>query len=174
MIYPIKLLMSFVVVLGFGYLGIIMSSVLSVRVKQIDILLLVLGRLEFNIGFLNMPIGDAMKHSASLAKGVIGNVFASAAKEINEGDVDPKTALSREMRRYSLDLCLNDEDKEVLLVFSDNLGKGDMKRELNNIKCAMAKLKVLKEAAEGETKRRGKLYKSVGFLIGLFIAIILF
>lgn len=161
-----------IVVLGGGYIGSLAASVFSVRAAQLEQLCLVLTQISFNIGFLKLPVAQAVLGAAKSRGGTVSRMFLDAADEMK--DVSPSVAFERSLRRNRGSLCLSAEDMEILRSFSENLGAGDTESEIDNIKAACAKLKLAQDIAAAERDRRGRLWRGVGFLGGMFAAVMLF
>lgn len=169
-----KVVASAILVLGGGYVGILASSVFSVREKQLNRLISIITRMDFNMGFLHMNIADAMSNAAGCENGTISNAFRIAAERMRHDGISPGAALENVLRDYDSEFCLTEGDRGILLEFAENLGIGDTESECNNIKAACAKLSIASSEAKGEAEQRGKLWRGLGFLGGIFAAIILF
>lgn len=170
----LKVIAAAVLILGGGYIGILASSVFSVREKQLNRLIAIITRMDFNMGFLHMNIADAMSSAAGCEKSAVCKVFRVTAERIRHDGIPPAVALENVFRDYNNEFCLTADDKTILLEFAENLGIGDTESECNNIKAACAKLTVASSEAKGEVEQRGKLWRGLGFLGGIFTAIILF
>ena len=59
------------VVLGCGYIGVVFASRMEARVRQLEALEAMLTQLAFNIGFLALPLSEAMRQAASGQRGVV-------------------------------------------------------------------------------------------------------
>lgn len=170
----IRLIAVTLIILGGGYVGYFLASAFSIRIKQIDQLKSVLTQMNFNIGFLKMTVADAMDEASKISNGVIKKIFSYAASLIREKGIPPYTAMERGFLKFRDDLCLLHEDREIVMEFAKNLGTGDSVSEENNIKAAVAKLTLAREDAEERLKRKGKLWKGLGFLGGMLLSVILF
>ncbi len=167
-------IISFVaIVLCGGYSGTVLSSAFSVRIRQLNQLKSVINQMWFNMGFLKMTVSDAMCEAGKLSKGAIKNIFCDSAMIIKESGQKPSTALERGFLKHKDDLCLSKEDREIIMEFAHLLGTGDKESEENNVKAAIAKLTVSLEEAENQWKSKGKLWRGLGYLGGLLLAIIL-
>ncbi len=161
------------VVLGGGYIGMLFASRLAWRAKQLEQLILIITQIGFNINFLKMPLAKALSGAASGRYGEVGQVFLSAADGIADEGMAPSAALERAVLRSRSNLCITDEDIEILMEFAKNLGLGDVKSEMNNIDAAQARLTLARSMAEGERESKSKLCKGMGLLCGMLVALIL-
>lgn len=174
MSYIIRITASVVLILGGGYLGMLAASVFSVRERQLNRLVSVLTRLNFNIAFLHMNIADAMFNASETNRSVVHKLFCTASEYIRRDGIPPASAFERVLRSLKDELCLTRDDTGIILEFAENLGSGDPESETRNIKAACAKLTVAANEAKGESEQRGKLWRGLGFLGGILTAIILF
>lgn len=174
MSYSLKLLAAVMVIFGGGYAGVFFSSFFSIRVRQLKQLSNAITQIGFNIGFLHMNVADSMRCAAGLVKGTVNKIFIWAANDISSNGVKPSIAFDRALRRYSDDLCLTSDDRNIIKEFAENFGAGDPESELNNIKAASAKLKLAETEAESERDQKGKLWRGIGILGGIFAVILLF
>src|SRR5699024_8268442 len=71
-------------------------------------------------------------------------------------------------------LAMLDEDYEVISGFGSQLGMADKESQKQLFKIAQLQLKRQEEKAQEERNRYEKMYRSLGFLTGLAIIIILF
>lgn len=162
---------AMVTVLGGGYGGMIVASKLSIRAAQLEEMHSALTQISFNIGFLRLPAASAVGEAAKTKNGAVGRLFKLAAEDMKS--LSPSVAFERALLKSRRDLCLTEEDTRILTDFASSLGKGDTESELNNISAACAKLKVALVGAEADRDRRGRLWRGVGFLLGIFAAIML-
>lgn len=170
----LKIVLFAVIVMCGGYLGTVLSSAFSVRIRQLGQLIDIINQMWFNMGFLKMTVADAMEEAAKLSRGAIKKVFSDGSAIIKESGQKPSVALERSFLKNRDDLCLSKEDRETVMDFAQLLGTGDRESEENNIKAVIAKLKVSMEEAENQWQRKGKLWRGLGYLGGLLLGIILF
>lgn len=72
------------------------------------------------------------------------------------------------------DMCLKERDKEALYIFGEGLGMSDRDNQIKNIKHTKEVINSLINEANDEYEKNAKLYRSAGFLTGLFFAVILY
>ena len=170
----IRIIASAAIVMGGGYIGLLFSSRLATRVAQIEQFICALTQIEFNISFLKMPITKALFAASSSNEGTVGRIFAEVAEQIKALNISPSVAFERAVLKNRDCLCVLKEDMEIISEFAKNLGRGDVDSEVNNIRAACAKLKLAKERAVGDLEGRGKLWRGMGMLGGMFLVILLF
>lgn len=169
----LKILALASIIVGGGYIGILISSGFDIRVKQIEQLRLAIEQMGFSIGFLKMPVSEALQGAGKARRGAVGRVLLSAAEKILK-DSSSYDAFDRAFRENKSSLCLKREDMDILTDFAQKLGTGDVENELSNISAAVARLKVAQAEAEGERDKKSGMWRGFGFLGGILVVILLF
>ncbi len=170
---PLRVLAALVIVLGGGYIGMLFAAKLTLRVKQLDQLLMMVRQIGFNISFLKMPISEAISSAASSRHGAAAQIFKDAAEDIKSGKISVLAAIERALASCRGGLCITDDDTEILTELARNLGRGDAEYEMNNINAAQAKLELARSMAQSEREQKAKLSKGMGLLCGMLVALIL-
>lgn len=168
----LKVLASGIIILGGGYIGLLIASGFEVRVRQLEQLRLALVQMEFSIGFLKLPLAQAIEGAARSRNGAVSEILLSAAKDVS-GGLSPSAALERAMLKNRSELCLKNTDIEIMTEFALRLGEGDRDSELCNINAACAKLKLAYDEAVCDRDSRAKLWRGVGLLAGCFAVVLL-
>lgn len=168
----VRIIAAVITILGGGYLGMLAAARFDVRVRQLDQLRLALGGLEFSIGFLKLPLANAIDGAAKAREGAIRDMLLSASKDIESG-ISPSAALERAILKSRPRLALKSDDIEIITEFAIRLGTGDTSSELCNIKAASVKLKLAYDEAVSERDSKAKLWRGVGLLAGCFAVIML-
>ncbi len=163
-----------IVVLGFGYLGLLFAARLDSRVREIETIEKMLTQLSFYIGFLSLPMAEAIQRTAQGQQGSIRLLLDQINDFLQEYPHLPMDeAWEEAVRRHHRKFYLKEEEIQILLDFSKHLGMGDKETVLNQIRLTNAKLKLVGEEAKMEREERGKLYRGIGFLSGMLVVILL-
>ena len=171
----LRIIFCAVIVCGCTYVGIILSRNFGVRVNQLNSFIKALCELEFNILFLHIPISEAFSLAADGRDGAVKRIFQHAAQTMKKRPGENAGGAVRgAVSAFKSKLSLTEDDVQILLDFSDNLGKGAADEERNNIKMAVLKLRSAAQEASDEQAKNERLYKGLGLLTGCLIAIILF
>lgn len=169
----LRLIACAAIIMGGGYLGILFSSALDIRTRQIEQLRLSVEQIGFSISFLKMPLCDAISGASKSRSGAVGEILKSASEEMKRGSISPSVAFERAVNKSRSRLCLKGDDISIIMDFAQNLGVGDIEKEMGNIRAASARLSIAQSSAESEQSRKGKLWKGMGFLCGIFAVIML-
>lgn len=170
-----KALLGLIVILGGGYLGMIYASRFDSRVRQLEAFRGALNQLEFDIRFLSLPLTEAMEKVAESQSGAVGKIFRETAGSLSRCKGTQVSAVWKAaMDKYRSQLCLTEQDLQAVSSFSHSLGSGDTESEIGNIRAAQMRLSVAEDAARAQAQKNGRLYRGLGFLAGIFAAVLLF
>lgn len=169
----IKWIAAAFVVFGCGYLGISYAKTAEIRIRQMEMLEQMLCQLEFNIVFLLKPFPQALKSVAGSYTGAASRLFANIADRLAKApEISPETAY-RQAVEETTGIRLRVEEKDVLQEFFRHIGRGNRENTRDGIRMAVAKLRTVRETAAAEQEKDGKLWRSMGFLGGLLIVLLL-
>ena len=152
-----------------GLAGLRMSSNLSKRVNEIEISILLLEKIQTYLRYSKIPTSELI-HSLAYNENFIALTFLKeCSRKIEQGNAFPEA--------WKSGICLwrdtgmNKRDKEILSGVSDILGSSDYESQINSLELTASLLEQnLKEALD-EKNTTGKLYRSLGVLIGIGMAI---
>ncbi len=168
------LIADIIVILGCGYIGMSFASRMNDRISQLEEFEKIFSLLAFNIEYMAIPINEAIVKVRSSASGVIRNILEQTLEFLAiYNDIPFSDAWRRAVKMSERDLFLTKEEIKILLDFSLDVGKGDCEHTVNSVKLTIAKIKHAKETAIAEKNKNSKLYKGTGFLLGIFIVLIL-
>lgn len=161
------------VVLGCGYVGVSYAGGAEMRIRQLKTLEQILCQLEFNIDFLLQPFPGALKKVAGSYPGALGQLLWSAADRVERTPNLPFEKSVQQALEETAGIRLKAEEREILLEFFRHTGQGDREKTRDGIRLTGAKIRVVREQAEEEREKDGKLWRSMGFLGGLLIVLLL-
>ncbi len=170
----IHFLASGAILLGCAYLGMLFALSYKRRVDQIVEFENVLMQLEFDIDFMGITLDESFEKIVKNCDGGVKDVLQYVCERLRKDRFSDMPKLwERGFKRFKNDIFLTQDDTDILIEFSRNLGCGDKTREKNNIKMASMRLKLAEEEAREEAKRNMKMYRGLGFLTGVFLVIVL-
>lgn len=157
---------------GFGYA---LSRQLTVRKKNLEMLLRMIILLKGEIRYGNTSLYDALTGAAGKLEGKYREFFILTAKEMQKKKGEPFGAIFRRgVQECMGDLGFTKEEMEKLYSLGDRLGYLGMEMQ-------MKQLEMLEEEIQGSIKElqkdlseRKKVYQSLGILLGLFLAVLVF
>ncbi len=144
------------------------------RVRQLEELQNAMTQLEYSIDFSGITLSDAFERIAHNTETSLKPVFLYVSQRLktNPGS-DMKSVWKRAIDKWRDDLALTETDIEIIKDFSEVLGEGNREKEKNNIKITAMRLSMAVHEAISERDRNVKMYRGLGFLVGIFIVIVL-
>jgi len=170
----IKGIGALLIVISSGLLGILIASKYSIRPKEIRKLRFSLQMLETEIVYGSTPIPYACYNVGCKSD----NPWKSFFLDVSDNLLKRKCFSMEEAWNQAIlnnlhDSCLNQTDIELLRNFGKIIGKSDTEDQKKHFKLIYAQLEHHEKMAEEERKTNEKMYKSMGFLLGAAILIIL-
>lgn len=171
----VKFLACAVILGGCSALGMLLAARFHKRVKQLSEFENAFVQLEYDIGFLNIPLDEAFDKLSKNTENIISDIFRYISYRLSKNKCcDMYKVWKRAIEHSSDDLYLSDSDKQILLDFSKTLGQGNSEKEKNNIKLTLMRLKIAQTEAQSAASSNVKMYRGLGVLMGIFIVILLF
>lgn len=162
-----KVILSFVLIVATTLYGFIFSHKLTIRRRALEAIVDSIVRMKSYIAFGGYEISRVIKSSFGISKGFDSFDYTSL-----DADNFP-TLWNKLVNSVSGELCLNNEDKELLIKFSERIGVTDTDGQLANcdLYCELFKERTM-DAKEKE-KASGRLYKILGFSFGCVITLMI-
>ncbi|MFZ5353565.1 MAG: stage III sporulation protein SpoIIIAB [Bacillota bacterium] len=170
----IKLLGGILIIAASGLFGIALSNKYSCRPKDIRKLRTYLQMLETEIVYGATPLPYAFDSLAAKADREWVCFFSTISRNLIEGRYyNVKTAWEDAVDNELSEVYLNKEDRELMQSFGNILGSSDTEDQQKHFKLFYRQLEQQEQLADEDRKKNEKMYKSLGFLLGLVIFIIL-
>lgn len=170
----LKILGSCLVVLGTTLWGYRYSEGLEKHVQQLKELELLVLNLQSEVMYLYSPLPTAFENIAIKTKNEIGEIFQRIANILKLNKVDTVYEAFNEVIEENRDeLYLCQEDYDILLSLSKNLGDLDRDSQSNIFELSNNTLKKHIKDAEEKSEKNKKLYKYLGFSFGAIIVIMM-
>ncbi len=166
----IKFVGAVFILLSASYIGFYKANTLRKRMVYLNNIRTSLHMLESEIFFSQNILFRVFKRISNLSDTC--GLFSNAAEGINEFGI--KRAWERAVDETYEKMCLKNQDREVLYIFGANLGMSDKESQIKNIKHVVDMINSLYDGAAEDYKKNAGLYRSAGFLAGLFFAILLY
>lgn len=164
-----KLVGATVIFIVCAYAGFSLSDRLKKRCVYLRNVCTALNLLETEIAFGGSRLKQAFIRLDSAAD--TRGLFKTAAEKTEELGI--KRAWQESVEEKQEELRLTEKDTEVLKSLGGRLGMTDTENQIKNISYAKKQLEAQISQAEGEYERTGRLYRSGGILVGLFLILIL-
>ena len=168
-----KWIAGVVVILGCGYLGIAYAGTIESRIRQLETLEQMLSQLEFNMVFLLQPFPQAVKLVAESYTGSMSRFFSRVADGMMQSpELSPEKVFLTVLEKTPR-VRFQGEECEILRDFFRHTGQGDKEGARDGIRMTAAKLRLVRESVEKDREKDGKLWRSIGFLGGILIVLLL-
>lgn len=155
-------------------LGYVLSSRLSMRVRELKLLRISLQMLETEIVYSNTPLPLAFNSVQKKCGRPVKNLFKTTSENLDKkvfGTVGEAFSASIEENKDIL--SLNREDMEILKSFGYSIGSSDVEGQVKSFNMVLKQLDGQEIKAEDIRSKNEKMYRNLGFLAGLAIVIIL-
>ena len=171
----LKFIACIMILGGCSALGMFFAAGFRKRVNQLTEFENAFVQLEYDIGYLNIPLDEAFEKLSKSTESIISDIFKYISYRLNKNKCcDMYKVWKRAIEWSSYDLYLSNADKQILLDFSKTLGQGNSEKEKNNIKLTLMRLKIAQSEAQSAAITNVKMYRGLGILVGIFIVILLF
>lgn len=164
-----KIILLIFIVGASTVLGILFSKKYSNRVKELKEMKSGLNMLSTKMKFTYEPIPNLFLEIGSKIGGNVGQIFIRASNRMKEQPAGEAWSNAFE----DVPNNLTDEDKTVLKNLSRLLGQTDLEGQMSEIEVVTQFLATQIESAQQERIKNEKMYRTLGIVSGLTIAIIL-
>ena len=153
-----------------GYIGFYFASKLKTRVRILTAQKIMLQKISTYLSYNKTPTKELI-HALSVDKELEALTYLKRCDELLTKGKDFPVAMNTSIDEMSE---LTKEDKPVLQSLSSILGSFDVNSQLSAIAMQQHLLESTLENARQSSKQKGRLYRSLGLLCGLALAIMMF
>ena len=154
-------------------IGNLIAKGYSNRVRNILDFITVLNIMHTKIRYRQEVLENIFIDVQKEMTGDVGKIFNRVGKEYNKNTKDISEIWTEVIDANFKDLDLIFEDERILIDFGLALGKSDVEGELRNIEVTIEKLKGQLTYAKNNQDKYCKVYRTLGTLSGIAIAVIL-
>ncbi|MDO4344477.1 MAG: stage III sporulation protein AB [Eubacteriales bacterium] len=163
------------VILASTAIGFRMSLDLSGRAESLRQLERMAMMLKGEIRYAGTPLQEAIFGISKRMAAPFDSFFEEVARDMGKRDGRTLAVIFRECAgRLPKECGLTEDDVESLAAMGGRLGYLDRKMQLQTIELYAKELEGERARAEGEYRQKAKVYRCLGFLGGLFFAVLLF
>ncbi len=171
----LKILSSVVIVICCGLIGLYKANRYIQRVKEIRMLKTALIQLETEIIYFSNFMSDALSAVAKSVQGPWRDFFYKVARVLaDRTEYSVAECWRKNLDYYKKQFFIGEPEYEILVRFGSNLGTSDSESQKKYFELAQQQLLVEERKAEELCSKYVQMYRSLGILCGLAIAIILF
>jgi stage III sporulation protein AB len=170
----VKLIGAAVLIGATSLIGFSLAADCAKRPRALRELQALMQMLENEMSYLSNLLSEAFNRIYSGSDSDTAILFREAANKLSTAGITAAEAWERATEENYIKLSLNKEDKAILLAFGKMLGNSDLEGQLNNIRLVTSQLRHQEIKAEEMKRKNEKMYRSLGVLSGLAIAVVLF
>ncbi|MGG3737899.1 stage III sporulation protein SpoIIIAB [Aeribacillus pallidus] len=169
----IKLIGAAFILFATTWAGFESSKHFSERTRQLRLLKTALQTLEAEIMYGHTPLHEAARKLAKQLPKPLTWFFESFSKKLTTTETTVKNAWEDSLNEIWKWTPFKETEYEILLQFGENLGKHDTMAQQKQILLTLSHLDREEEEAREKQQRYEKMVKSLGFLAGLLLIILL-
>jgi stage III sporulation protein AB len=145
------------------------------RPIQLRALIVALQMLETEIVYGLTPLHRAFAKVGNRVAEDVGKLFLLAADLlVSEKAQSAEDSLGQAMQKQWPQTALRKQERDVLASLGQVIGSSDREDQQKHLRLAVTHLRGLEEEARAEQAKYEKMYKSLGFLGGLLVVILMF
>lgn len=161
-------------VVACGITGITMSNEYIKRLRELKVINKMLLLLKGEIKYNNSGINEALKKVANMSEKISQNFLNNVCELFDNGKIPLRESWNGAIDNYLLKKSsLKKEDYLIIRDIGINLGITDRETQLNNLDSNMLVIEQLINGLEAQREQKCKLYRTMGFMAGAFVAIII-
>lgn len=170
----IKIIGGLLIISASGLIGIIFSNRLSIRHKELKNLRRFMQMLETEVTYGATPLPVALMNISNKTEGLISSFFVTVSQSLIERSYYSVS----DAWTYAAEAVLEDSpfkkaDIELINNFGRILGCSDREDQKKHFELFYLQLKHQEDSAQEEINRSARMYRSLGFLLGIVIFVVL-
>ncbi len=171
----VKLLGAFLVLLAGTLAGFYQSRQLNERPAQIRRFIHAFKQLETEILYGFTPLPQALQKLSARSGEPVAAFFEAAAQKLLVSDGGSvREAWVDCVEQFLPRTALKANEKDVILQLGWTLGISDREDQIKHLQLAASELQAEESAAVEEQRRYGKMWKSLGVLMGALVVIMMY
>lgn len=169
----LKILGSLLIVVAGTCIGFNVAARFAERPHQIRQIISCLSALKSQINYVAVPLPEALAQCTSGIVGPVADFFHTMSSLLlTNGWLTPQAAMEQALDE-SKQLVLNQPEREILAVFSANLGGMDREEQHKSLELVHEQLSRIQFEAEKLCEQNVKMYRYLGICSSLAVVIIL-
>jgi len=171
----LKVISSTLIIISCTLLGMHMSYRYNRRIYNIRVLQSILAYLETEMIYYSTFLSQAIRNSIRTLSGEWKAFFVEMASVLEDkNEYSLADAWQECLKKIRNNPYIGKEEYEIMYRFGLQLGNGDRQSQVKYFELAQHQLKTEEKKAQQIGLSYGKMYRSLGILLGIGIAIVLF
>lgn len=169
-----KIIGALLVICSTSTIGIYFSKLDKYRIEDLEELQKAFTILKNQISFSFMPLPEAFQQISFRVKGEIAEILKETADllEKKEGE-SAEQIWNIVWEKNKEKTYFSKEDMDMLFSFGKAVGYLDRQQQISNIEIAVSYIEQTQQYLEKRAGKNSKIYRSMGILSGLLVAIVL-
>jgi stage III sporulation protein AB len=169
----IKIIGAIFILLSTSWAGFEVSKYLTERPRQLRLLKVALQSLEAEITYSHTPLHEAARKISKQLQKPVSWFFEGFSKKLTAQEISVKKAWEDSLEEVWKLTAFKTGEFEIMKQFGENLGRHDLVTQQKHIHLALKHLEREEIEAVERQKKYEKMTKSLGFLSGLLLIILL-
>lgn len=169
----VKIIGAIIIIIATTWTGFEASRHFNERPKQLRLLKSALQSLEAEIMYGHTPLHEASRRLAAQLPKPLSIFFESFAKKLTDTETTVRDAWEESLKEVWKLTALKKGEFEIMKQFGETLGRHDRASQQKQIQLALTHLEREEEDAYDKQATYEKMVKSLGFLSGLLLVILL-
>lgn len=170
----LKLIGAIFIIIATTWIGFEISKKYSERTKQLRLLKSALQSLEAEIMYGHTPLHEASRRLAEQLSNPLASFFDRFSKKLTFMETTVKDAWENSLKEIWSQTALKQGEFEIMKQFGETLGRHDRISQQKQIMLTLTHLEREELDALDRQAKYEKMVKSLGFLTGLLLCILLF
>ena len=169
----LKILGSLLVVIAGACIGFSLAGRYVERPRQIRQIISCLSALKSHINYVAIPLPEALAQCTSGITGPVADLFQTMSALLQaKGWLTPQAAMLQALAETDR-LVLNKPEREIMAVFSANLGGMNREEQHKSLDLVHEQLSRVQYEAENICEQNARMYRYLGVCGGLAVVIVL-
>ncbi|MFC0470994.1 stage III sporulation protein SpoIIIAB [Halalkalibacter kiskunsagensis] len=168
-----KLIGAVIIILATTWIGFECAKRLSERPKQLRQLKVAIQSLEAEIMYGLTPLAEASKHIAKQMPKPVSYLFENFSYRLINRQETAFEAWEESVNETWNHTAMLDSEREVMMQFGSTLGQHDREQQQKQIKLTLSHLEREEQEAKDRQYKYERMIKSLGFLTGILIVILM-
>lgn len=169
----IKMIGAILIIFATTWTGFEAAKQLTERPRQLRVLKTALQSLEAEIMYGHTPLHEAARRLAAQLPSPLDEFFSTFASKLTETETVVRDAWEESLKGVWGKTALKKNEFEIMKQFGETLGRHDRISQQKQILLTLAHLEREESEAREKQLKYEKMVKSIGFLSGLLLTILL-
>lgn len=170
----IKIVGAILILFATTWIGFEVAKQLTERPRQLRALKTALQSLEAEIMYGHTPLHEASRRLSQQLSSPISEFFEKFGNKLTESETTVRDAWEESLKEIWGKTALKKGEFEIMKQFGETLGRHDRVSQQKQIMLTLTHLERQETEARDRQSRYEKMVKSIGFLSGLLLIILLF